>query len=321
MTDRCAELENAVVKRASELLSAINTQAQPEVEINTHCKSCDYSEFCLRGCSKHDVIHLPKILPKGVRDLRAEGYETIDQIPEDHRSLTDARRRMRHAIVTGEPYISQGLQEALDRIPFPAAFIDYETSNPAFPAYVGTRPYQQVCFQWSAHEMDSPDAKPVHSEFLACDSNDPREEFCASLWKVVEPCRSIIHYTRFEITQLRAMVEDGIPLAAELLEAIETRSVDLEKIVSEHVYLPEFRGRTSIKVVLPALVPSMSYKDMLIADGNAAAAGFRKMLDPNTSNEEATELKKALLEYCKQDTLAMVEIYRALSAKANVHSN
>ena len=56
----------------------------------------------------------------------------------------------------------------------------------------------------------------------------------------------------------------------------------------------------------------MSYKEMLIADGTAAAAGFRKMLAPSTPEEEAAELRKALLDYCCQDTLAMVEIYRSL---------
>lgn len=112
------------------------------------------------------------------------------------------------------------------------------------------------------------------------------------------------------------MATDGVPLASDLLELILSRSVDLEKIVSEYVYFEAFKGKTSIKVVLPALVPAMSYKELLIADGTAAATGFRKMLDPNTSKEESDTLRSALLAYCCQDTLAMVEIYRALKRLA-----
>jgi hypothetical protein len=45
-------------------------------------------------------------------------------------------------------------------------------------------------------------------------------------------------------------------------------------------------------------------------------SGFRKMLSESTSVEESQALRTALLAYCCQDTLAMVEIYRALGALA-----
>lgn len=311
LTKECIELGREVESLSGRLIEVLESADEPVVETNTHCKSCDYFEHCHESRPKNDVIFLPRITPKVVRDLREKGYDSIEQIPEDEK-LTDARRRMRDVIVSGRPYIGEALGEALAAIPFPAAFIDYESSNPAFPMYEGTRPYQQVCFQWSAHVLGSPTATPVHGEFLPADAKDPREEFCRTLWEVVAPCASVVHYTAFEITQLRAMVRDGIPLASELLKALETRSVDLERIVAEHVYFEAFRGRTSIKVVLPVLVPGMSYKDLVISDGTAAACGFRKMLAKETSVEEAHELRAALLEYCCRDTLAMVEIYRAL---------
>ena len=311
LTKECSELEGEVESLSSKLIEVLESQEQPSVETNTHCKTCDYFEHCHESRPKNDVIFLPRITPSVVRSLREKGYDSIEQIPEEEK-LTDARRRMRDVIVSGKPHIGEGLAGALDSIPFPAAFIDYESSNPAFPMYQGTRPYQQVCFQWSAHVLDSPTGTPVHREFLPVDRRDPREDFCRTLWEVVSPCASIVHYTGFEITQLRSMAKDEIPLASELLEAIETRTVDLQRIVAEHVYLEEFRGRTSIKVVLPALVPGMSYKDLMIADGTAAAFGFRKMLSEDTPADEASELRVALLEYCCQDTLAMVEIYRVL---------
>ncbi len=311
LTEMCEESGARVLEHSKFLAGVLASPSEPEVEKNTHCKSCDYFTHCHANSPKHDLIFLPRITPKAVNELRAKGYQSILDIPEDEK-LTDARRRMRAVIVNGTPSIGDGLGAALDAIAFPAAFIDYESSNPAFPMYPGTRPYQQICFQWSAHVMATPDSEPVHREYLAENREDPRVDFCRELWDVVKDCPSIVHYTGFEITQLKAMVADGIPLAEELLDAIQTRSVDLEKIVSEHVYLEEFQGRTSIKVVLPALVPTMSYKELLIADGTAAAAGFRKMLDPATAPKDSKEIRVALLAYCCQDTLAMVEIYRAL---------
>lgn len=316
LTARCAELKPEILKQSAHLQEDIESPTEPEVETNTHCKKCDYFEHCHQARPKHDVIHLPRITPKAVRELRQQGFESIEQIPLEFK-MTDARCRMRDVIVSKTPYVSQGLGEAIEGIPFPAAFVDYETSNPAFPMYPGTRPYEQICFQWSAHILELPDSKPEHREFLAKDLVDPREEFCRTLWEAIEGCASLVHYTGFEITQLRSMVNAGIPHAADLLEAFETRSVDLERIVSEHVYFEGFVGRTSIKVVLPTLVPSMSYKDLPIADGAAAASAFRQMLKTDTSPEEAEDLRAGLLEYCCRDTLAMVEIYRALSRLAD----
>lgn len=311
LTDACEESAPMISDHSRLLIEVLNSDSEPEVELNTHCKGCDYFDHCHANSPKHDLIFLPRINPKAVNDLRAKGYRSITDIPEDEK-LTDARKRMRDVVVTGKPFIGDGLKSALEAVPIPAAFIDYESSNPAFPMYPGTRPYQQVCFQWSAHIMATPDSEPVHHEFLPEGNEDPRPGFCQSLWETIQHCKSIVHYTHFEKTQLKSMVADGIPYAQELLDAIESRSADLEKIVSEHVYLEGFKGRTSIKVVLPTLVPSMSYKEMLIADGTAAAAGFRKMLSPTTPKEESEKLRRALLDYCCQDTLAMIEIYRAL---------
>lgn len=310
VTERCEHLQPQVADRAALLLATLESDSEPKVETNTHCKICDYFNHCHRE-RPYDVIHLPRISADAVRKIRAEGYWSIDEIPEDFK-LTEPRRRMRDVVVSGSPHIGDGIGEALGAIQYPAFYVDYETSNPAFPTYPGTRPYQQICFQWSGHLVKTPESEPVHIEFLADGSGDPRGEFCRSLWEVVSQSQSIVYYTHFELTQLRAMERDGIPLASDLVKALEERTVDLEKIVREHLCYREFMGRTSLKIVLPVLVPSMSYREMLIADGNAAGWGFRRMLSTDDPSERET-LRHALLDYCRQDTLAMVEIHRALS--------
>lgn len=310
VTERCDGLQPQVADRAALLLETLEGDSEPEVETNTHCKKCDYFDHCYRE-RPFDVIHLPRISADAVRKIRAEGFWSIDEIPEDFK-LTEPRKRMRDVVVSGNPHVGDGLGPSLTAIQYPAFYVDYETSNPAFPTYPGTRPYQQICFQWSGHFVETPEREPVHFEFLADGSGDPRPEFCRSLWEVVAKSQSIVYYTHFELTQVRAMERDGIPRAAELVKALEERTVDLEKVVREHLCFREFMGRTSLKVILPVLVPTMSYKEMMIADGNAAGWGFRRMLATDDPAERET-LRQALLDYCRQDTLAMVEIHRALS--------
>lgn len=318
VTEHCRPLAQKTAADVETAQQASNAGSQPEAELNTHCKSCDYFGYCHAAAPANDILFLPGIRAKAVRELRDLGIESIDQIPESHR-LPEAHRRVREAVISGKPFIGVGLKSAVDGIAFPAAFIDYETVGPAFPIYPGTRPYETICFQWSAHLVAAPGAEPVHLEFLPEDRVDPRAQFCKSLFEVIKGVRSIVHYTGFEIHRIRPMAEQGVPFAAELLAELELKTRDLHKIVKDELYLEGFRGSTSIKVVLPTLVPSMSYKEMLIGDGQAASAGFLRMLDRETPAEEAAELRRALLAYCRQDTLAMVEIYKALRRMSEAH--
>ncbi|MCW5942392.1 MAG: DUF2779 domain-containing protein [Fimbriimonadaceae bacterium] len=315
LTQTCDEQTDQVDEIARNIQENLSNPELPGVETNVHCKRCDYFDHCHRGISPRSVLFLTRVRALQILELRDIGVERIEQIPDDF-PLTEPQRRQRDVLLRGKPIVGEGLAEALDAMAYPAAFVDYETSNPAFPLFAGTRPYRQVCFQWSAHVLSHPGADPVHFEFLAPDACDPREAFCRTLWEVVKDAASIVHYTDFEIVQLRAMEHDDIPLAAELLATIEARSVDLHRIVYDHVCLEEFGGRTSIKVVLPALCPSMSYEGMAIAEGAGAALAFRRLHEPDLPPREEARLRRALLDYCRQDTLAMVEIYRALRVLA-----
>ena len=75
-------------------------------------------------------------------------------------------------------------------------------------------------------------------------------------------------------------------------------------------------GSYSIKSVLPALVPEMSYADLEIGEGGSAMAAFEGLLNINDETEKQ-KIRNALLEYCKLDTLAMVRILEKLNQVVN----
>lgn len=317
VTDRCTGELPQIQEEIPRLADLLNRPIKPEVETNTHCKGCGFYDYCHQNQPRFDVVFLPGIRSKQVTELRSEGFGTIDRIPQDHKVLTESRKNIHEATVTGKPYISSELGAALSELRFPAAFIDYETFAPAIPIYPGTRPYQSLCFQWSAHLMATAASEPTHREFLAEGSTDPRAEFCETLWDAIKDYRSIVHYSDFEINQVKWMAEAEIPYAAELYEHLLANTFDLYKIVKDYVCYAEFLGRTSIKVVLPVLVPSLSYKELEIGDGGAASAAYFRIATLETSEGERTKLQDALLAYCKQDTLAMVEIWKALQQLAH----
>ena len=87
----------------------------------------------------------------------------------------------------------------------------------------------------------------------------------------------------------------------------------MKAIIEKNYYHPDFNGSYSIKAVLPALVKNMSYDDFEIKNGDMAVAAFVKMAIEQLLPDEILKLRQQLLDYCKQDTLAMVELHKALA--------
>jgi len=173
------------------------------------------------------------------------------------------------------------------------------------------RPYDQLPFQWSVHVQRQPGAEPEHHEFLAQDARDPRREFIESLFNALGESGNIIVYSAFESQRL-SDIAAWLPEHSERIKAIQARLFDLLPIVREHTYHPAYAGSYSIKSVLPALVPEMTYDGMEVADGQSAGLAWESLVRGSIDASERDRIRKALLDYCGQDTLAMVRLHQVL---------
>ncbi|HJX34215.1 MAG TPA: DUF2779 domain-containing protein, partial [Desulfatiglandales bacterium] len=99
---------------------------------------------------------------------------------------------------------------------------------------------------------------------------------------------------------------------SEMLLHISDRFRDLYALIKRYYYHPGFHGSFSLKSVLPALVPEMSYRKLAIKEGDQASIEYLRMINPATAPEERTGIRKELLTYCSYDTLAMVRIREEL---------
>jgi len=79
-------------------------------------------------------------------------------------------------------------------------------------------------------------------------------------------------------------------------------------VVRNHVYHPKFAGSYSLKAVLPALVPEMTYEGMIVANGQDAGLAWESLIRGGLAQRERDRIRKALLDYCGQDTLALVRL-------------
>lgn len=311
VTKEVEDLLPEVRARIASMQEVIESGEPPKIETNTYCKGCAYHDHCHVDQPKHDVVHLYRITDRQVSKIRSDGFSTIDAIPDGYK-LTDSQKRMRDVIVAGAPYVGSPLAEGLKSWKYPLYFIDFEAAGWAIPHLSGIKPYEQLPFQWSCHILRSARASLEHRYFLHDEDSDPRKAFCESLLEHVRSAGSVVVYSKYEWTMLKRMKDALIPFAEALCALFEEKSIDLLKIVQEHVYLEEFNGSYSIKSVLPAIVPELSYKDLAIQDGNTAAVQYKRRFALGTSAEDQKLIEKALLDYCERDTLAMVELYRAM---------
>jgi hypothetical protein len=96
------------------------------------------------------------------------------------------------------------------------------------------------------------------------------------------------------------------------IERIQDRLWDLLPVVRKHDYHPAFARSYSLKSVLPALVPEMTYDHMPVANGQAAGLAWESLIGGRLDEVGRERTRKALREYCGQDTLALVRLVEKL---------
>ena len=308
-----------IADRIAELMACLRKRKEPAIEPGSHCSSphgCDYWGRCTADKPEDWVVFLPHITTKRLAALNAAGIESVAAIPEDF-SLTSQQRVIRDVLVTGHPFVAPDLERLLKSFGAPALYLDFETFAPTIPIYEGTRPFQAIPFQWSLHRLEA-DGRLSHKDFLANGTEDPRREFAETLLRAVGKGKTpIIVYSSYEQTQLKAIATHFEDLRTPI-EAVISRLKDLLPVVRGAIYHPDFQFSNSIKAVGPALCPDFSYADLeQVGDGQAASNAFFLLAMGRLEAQEAEKLRQALLAYCQRDTLAMVEVHKALIVMAS----
>ena len=112
---------------------------------------------------------------------------------------------------------------------------------------------------------------------------------------------------------INVQLGERIPAAKSFLDSVNSRVYDLMDVFSKQLYVHKgFKGGTSIKDVLPVLVPELSYDDLAIREGGTASQSWDKITSPQTSQAERDTTARDLRLYCERDTFAMFAIWRYL---------
>ncbi|PYP30816.1 MAG: hypothetical protein DMD49_09555 [Gemmatimonadetes bacterium] len=294
----------------------------PDVPIGDHCfepYECPFMKRCWPAWPEDHVSKL-YVMRRRALELEAEGYHTLRDLPGQLK-LSPIQARQVRAVKAGALLVEESLAEAL--VPFepPLAFLDFETVSPAIPVWNACRPWDNVPVQFSVH-MQRVDGGYAHHAWLVEGPGDPRPEQAERLVAACAGAQAIVAYnSSFERGCIR-LLADAAPHLARELGLLELKLVDLLPVVRNHIYHPKFGGSFSLKNVLPALVPDLSYDDLEIKDGaTATLALWRLVFEPEYFGQrERARVRQALLAYCERDSWATVKLLERLRALAGLRA-
>lgn len=316
VTNEAGKLAVHVEERVNEMIRVLNQKECPKIAIGPQCSDpydCPLQELCWQHIPEDSVFVFSRIRKDKAFAFINEGFLRARDVPPDRLKSTSHQVVYKCHAENKIHVDPAAIQAFIKKLQFPIHFIDFETVGPAIPLYDGTRPFQQVPFQFSLHILSGPGKELEHHAFLAEGEGDPRPEFLNRLKTLIGPKGSIVAYNlSFERGRLQESA-DAYPDYKDWFNAIDGRLLDLMTPFQKFDYYdPKQLGRYSIKSVYPALIGG-SYDGMTISDGSQASREYARVtFSDGVTAEERRRVYDGLLEYCKLDTRAMIDILDVL---------
>ena len=319
VTKRVDGLMELTKQKTTDAIAFLDTVPMPS--LTDYCDprklDCQFIRHHFSDLPEYTVFDIARLNNGKRRQLLADGIVDIADVPADF-PLSDKQRRQVEAARTGEIVIDrEEIAKRIESWKYPLHFLDYETFSHAIPLFEGTKPFQQMCFQYSLHTIDVPGGELRHASFLSYDEETPARAMTESLVRAMSGGIGTVFvwFEQFEKgrnSEMAAMY----PEFSSFFSEVNSKTYDLMKIFSDHLYIhPALKGRTSIKKVLPVLRPNLSYADLGISDGmTASISWYRARTWDSIGDSERQRILHDLEAYCHLDTLAMVEIFNEIAS-------
>ncbi len=312
-------LQEQIKEKVEKLKVVIAATSVPNIAIGEHCNSpytCDFLGTCRGGLEVDSVFYLSGASKQVLYELFTAGVRRIQDIAEDF-NFTAEQQIQYDCAKSGKAYINTAaIKEFVETIKYPISFLDFELCMPAIPLYEGTSPYQHIPFLYSIHRKVHMHETEEHRCFLAESGSEPTRDFMDQLLVDLEEEGDILIFdATHEIKTLHKAIQ-LFPDKRKAIEAIIKRIKDISyPFQKKHYYTTAMKGSYSMKALLPAIAPELSFSNLKIQNGVSALAAFEK-LNNQEDMFKVLEIREALIEYCKMDTLGLVKIFSKLEELA-----
>ena len=316
-----AEEYNNIEENIKKAEPIVDGENEPFIDISEKCHK-PYDCFFYKYCSKH--LPMPSVfdlyrMNKGKQyDLYNRGIVSFEDLWKKNAANNEKQfRQIEHHLNDLSDYIDKkGVEKFLSGLSYPLYFLDFETVQDVIPQHDNAKPYQQIPFQYSLHYIEEEGGELKHKEVLAEPEEDPRRKIAERLCEDIPVGACVLaYYKAFECSRISELAELFPDLQQHLMLIYFNIQDLLEPFQSGYYYNKAMGGSFSIKSVLPALFPNdkeLNYKELnLVHNGSEAMTLYPAM--KTMTQEQREEVRKALLAYCKLDTLAMVKIWQKLN--------
>jgi hypothetical protein len=306
-------------ERAVEFQEVMARNSMPGIGVGPHCLSPHECPFLARCMAGQKTPEYPvEVLPRGgqlVGELLADGYRDLRDVPVE-RLTSDLHRRVFDATISGLAFFDLAATAGLLQGALPYSYLDFETISFSVPEVIGTRPYEQLPFQWSVHVEYSAEAVR-HAGYLAIEAFGNFDALARALIAALPAAGPIFAYNASFEERVLVRLAELVPAHAAALRGLAERLVDLLPITRAAYYHRDMRGSWSIKSVMPTIDARLGYEHLdEVQDGDGAQRAFLELRSATVSSERAQMLRSALLKYCRHDTWVMVVLRRFLCGKA-----
>lgn len=321
------------------------------VPINYYCEKkkttkCKYVPICWKNIPNKNSIFNYLDAHHGFKDDEGHKHDCYELVSDGIINLVDMpdnyleREKniiQKQVTKTHIPYFNkEKIKAGIAQITYPIYHLDFESFPCPLPRFRGEKCYSQSVFQFSLHiekEEGVCDKINDHYGYLAVNTDDHRLELVEEMIKYIKLDKGtiLVYNDSFEKTRLKELSEIFPQYKKELLRMrdmvfdlmniTKTRSSLYEELGFNkeeaslfNYYHEDMTGSFSIKKILP-LFSNLTYKGMEIANGVEALVTYAKF--PKMTQVEYEYKYQKLVEYCRQDTWAMVEILKGLRKSVN----
>lgn len=317
VTDAVRAKLPSTIESIKDALKVLELSEAPDLS-PSHASTGGFAEWLqiyksLTNPPKYSIYDLITLNPSKVSHLEDDGFKMLADIPEEY-PLSPKQHKQVISTKLDQPLIeTEPIKQLLDTFEYPLYFLDYETLAGVVPPFNGTKAYQQVPFQYSLHILDSPESELRHLEYLHTEATNPSQNVAEALRSHIGDTGTVLAWNMSFEKSCNKFLAKQVPELSDFLLGLNDRMNDLDIPFKDLWYVHrDFLGSYSIKYVLPVLAPHLSYKVLGIQNGASAQRLWMQGVIDGKDSIDKEVLFADLIEYCKLDTLAMVEIFNVL---------
>lgn len=292
----------------------------PDIKVGAHCFKpyvCDFFGSCWKSIPEKNIFSLNSLGLEKQMELFNEGVLDLKDV-SNFAGMPDLIQQQIKAFHS-KTIISKKdkIYDFINCVNYPIAFFDIELYTPAVPVFNGTKPYQQLPFLFSVHQIKHQNSELIHDYFYAQPGTDPREEFVLACIEKLNDFKTIIVFDdNLERNVINALIRH-FPQHQISLESIRDKIIDIAPIFTQlHYFNPDTIGSFTLKNLYSKITGDNLFEQLQISSGTQASFTYNAL-----QKEENDLIKKTaeqdLIEYCKSDTIACAQLFLLLKNELN----